>query len=315
MAMRYPPIRLALFRCVMFALVLALPPVARTAVLFAAETPQRAKNLIVLIADGCGQAHYDFARWWRGGEPLAIEEHRVGVMKTHIADSVVADSAPAATAFASGILTTDKFIGVGPSAEGMLPGLKAPGDTDMRPYATVLEGAKLAGKSVGIVATSRVTHATPAAYYAHVPDRAREEDIMKMGVYAGIDVMLGGGRGLLLPPERNGHRRDGGDLEAILAARGVRLPRGANDLADIAEGRVWGLFAAGHMETELDRPATAPEQPSLGDMAAKAISLLSTNPACIRTNCFRLCAGRAYPPPAWPPCWASRAEPMMSGGS
>ena len=144
----------------------------------AAEPASPVKNVIVLIADGCGAEHYTLARWHRG-RPLALDEILVGGLQTYIADSVVADSAPASTAFATGCRTSDKFIGMGPKP-GTLPCVPEPDSPlQYRPLATVLEGARLLGKATGIVATSRVSHATPAAYLAHVPSRTQEDDIME----------------------------------------------------------------------------------------------------------------------------------------
>jgi alkaline phosphatase len=66
----------------------------------------------VLIADGCASEQHTFARWFKGA-PLSYDPYQVGAIKTYIADSVIADSAPAASAFATGVRTNDKFISVG----------------------------------------------------------------------------------------------------------------------------------------------------------------------------------------------------------
>jgi len=182
---------------------LFLPGIA-VAVLFAgggqAEAAPKAKNVIVLIVDGCSAEQYTFARWFKGA-PLAFDPYRVGAIQTYIADSVIADSAPAASAFATGVRTSDKFISVGPHKDTISGVPVPPEDLRYRPVATVLEGAKLLKKSTGIVATSRVTHATPAAYMAHTVSRSNENDIMEQAVHQGIDVVFGGGRRLLIPKE------------------------------------------------------------------------------------------------------------------
>jgi alkaline phosphatase len=140
------------------------------------------RNVIVLIADGCGSEQYTLARWFKGA-PLSLDTILVGGVKTYIADSVVADSAPTSTAYATGYRTSDKLISVGPK-EGTLAVVPEP-DAAMRyrPLATVLEGAKLKGMATGIVSTSRITHATPAAYISHVPSRSQEDVIMEQAVY------------------------------------------------------------------------------------------------------------------------------------
>jgi alkaline phosphatase len=236
-----------------------------------------AKNLIVLIADGCAAEQYTLARWFKG-KPLALDQICVGAVKTHIADSVVADSAPAATAFATGYLTSGKFIGVGPR-NPILPGVPAPDPMlSYKPLASVLEGAKLMGKATGIVATSRVTHATPAAYYAHVPARRMENDIMEQGVYQNLDVVLGGGKRHLLSKEYGGKRTDDENLMEVLQERGYTFVATSDELQKVKSGKVYGIFAYSSMEAEIDRPEFTPQQPTLEDMTKKAIDLLSQDP-------------------------------------
>jgi alkaline phosphatase len=197
---------------------------------------------------------------------------------THIADSVVADSAPAATAFATGQQTSDKVIGMGPK-RATLPGVPQPGpELQYRPLATVLEGARLSGKATGVIATSRISHATPAAYAAHVPSRSLENDIMEQLVYQGVDVVLGGGRDQLLPLSAQGKRADGEDLRQVLKQSGYQLPETREALAEVKPGKVFGMFASGPLSPELDRPQLRPQEPTLAEMTAKAIELLTANP-------------------------------------
>ncbi|MEJ5359134.1 MAG: alkaline phosphatase [Desulfobacterales bacterium] len=236
-----------------------------------------ARNVIVMIVDGCSSEQYTFARWFKGA-PLTFDPYRIGAVATYITDSVIADSAPAASAFATGVRTSDKHISVGPHAK-TLSVVKPPTEADRyRPFATVLEGAKLLKKSAGIVATSRVSHATPAAYVAHVPSRDMEDDIIEQAVHQGLDVVLGGGKRHLLPPEMKGRRKDGENLKEDLLRWGYRMPETREDLMAIHEGRVFGLFADNHMDTEIDRPRQNPQQPTLAEMTARAIALLSKNP-------------------------------------
>ncbi len=241
-----------------------------------AET-EPVKNLIVLIADGCSSEQYTLARWFKGA-PLALDEICVGAVKTHIADSVMADSAPAATAFATGCRTSGKFISVGPKSP-TLTGVPAPAPSlSYKPLATVLEGARLLKKATGIVVTSRVTHATPAAYYAHAPSRTLDNDIMEQGVYQNLDVVLGGGKRHLLPREKGGKRTDGEDLLQVLQERGYALAANAQELDQVKAGKVCGIFADNHLEPEIDRPLYAPQQPTLEHMTRKALELLAPHP-------------------------------------
>jgi len=256
---------------------LFLPGIA-VAVLFAgggqAEAAPKAKNVIVLIVDGCSAEQYTFARWFKGA-PLAFDPYRVGAIQTYIADSVIADSAPAASAFATGVRTSDKFISVGPHKDTISGVPVPPEDLRYRPVATVLEGAKLLKKSTGIVATSRVTHATPAAYVAHTVSRSNEDDIMEQAVYQGIDVVFGGGKRHLIPKEFKGRRVDGDHLLEYLKGWGYQIVENRRDLEKIRSARVFGMFAPSHMDPEIDRPRLHPDQPTLAEMTRKAIELLS----------------------------------------
>jgi alkaline phosphatase len=240
-----------------------------------AEGP--ARNVIVLIVDGCSNEQYTLARWYKG-QPLAVDAIRTGGVRTWIADSVVADSAPAATAFATGQRTSDKLIGVGPGPATLSVFPKPPVELQYRPLATVLEGARLQGRSTGVVVTCRVSHATPAAYLAHVPSRKLDDDIMEQIVYQGPEVVFGGGMQYLLPEKEGGRRRDGENLAAELRRRGYSIITTAKQLRALRRGKVFGMFAKNHMAPELDRAALASQEPSLEEMTAKAIELLNANP-------------------------------------
>ncbi len=254
-----------------FALALVLCA-ATTATAATANAGEKPKNVILMIADGTGSQQYTFGRWWKGA-PLNIEKHAAGSIRTAIADSVVADSAPAGTAFATGVLTSDKVIGVGPHGKGLLAGGSVYGGVDFHPLGTILEGARLLGKSTGVVATSRIAHATPASFYAHAHNRGDEYDITEMGVYANMDVVFGGGEDRLLPASR----ADGEDLVAELKNRGYAFVTTAAGMNAVTSGRVWGMFAKAAMKPEIDREALAPTEPDLAAMTAKALELLSQN--------------------------------------
>ena len=257
-------------------LLLLLAAVFFSAGLAPASAP--VKNLIVLIMDGCSDEQLTLARWYKGG-PLALDAIRTGAVKSFIADSVIADSAPAASAYATGVRTSGKIISLGPKSK-TIPGVPIPSpDLVLKPCATVLEGARLLGKATGIVVTCRLSHATPAAYLAHVPNREMEQDITEQAVYQNLDVVFGGGRKLLLPGTAGGARQDQEDLTAVLRARQYLLVDNVAGLKKLEKPKVYGLFAASHLEPEIDRLDSAPDQPSLVEMTKKAIDLLAANQA------------------------------------
>ena len=231
----------------------------------------------MLIVDGCSSEQYTLARWYKQA-PLSLDGILVGALKTYISDSVVADSAPAASAFATGVRTSDKFISVGPGENTIPPVPKPPPELQYRPLATVLEGARLLGKATGIVVTARVSHATPAAYVAHAPSRTLEDDIMEQAVYQNLDVVFGGGRNQLMPTAAGGQRKDGEDLVQVLRQKGYRIIGTDEEIKTLDAGKVFGMFAGDHMAAEIDRQQVAPTEPTLAEMTAKAIEILAKDP-------------------------------------
>ncbi len=236
------------------------------------------KSLIVLVADGTGVTHTTVARWVSDSRNLPVDSMRVYLVRTYGAESMVTDSAPAATAFATGHKTSDKFVGVLPGPV-TIPGVPpVSSERQQKPVASVLEGAKLMGKATGLVATSNVQHATPAAYSAHWPDRNDYNQIGEQQVYQDIDVVFGGGRKYLLPVSQGGARSDGEDLIQVLKDRGYRIVQTRDQMMETQGPKVWGLFAEDAMERDLDRTVFAPHEPSLAEMTAKAIDILSRHP-------------------------------------
>jgi alkaline phosphatase len=236
-----------------------------------------AKNVIVMIPDGCSTSIQTLARWLQGRD-LALDGMLTGAVRTHAANSVITGSAAAASALACGHKTTVGFLGIGPRTRDLLSAMEPPGeDLVQRPLASVLEAARLAGKSTGLVATCHITHATPAGFAAHVPNRGMFNDIMEQLVFGGIDVVLAGGRRYLLPTSQGGARTDGQDLLAVLHERGVQVVGTVEEMAAVSSGKLWGLFGGEHLHPDIDRAELAPHEPSLAEMTAKAIELLAQN--------------------------------------
>jgi alkaline phosphatase len=233
------------------------------------------KNVIILVPDGCSQSVQTLARWY-SGNPLMLDEMITGMVSTYSTDSVITDSSSAATAFATGYKTTNGFVSVGPGNASVLSMLESPSeDLQYSPLATVLEGSKLEGKATGLVATSRVSHATPAAFASHIDSRDNENEIMEQMVYENIDVVFGGGSRHLVPEAEGGKRTDGENLTAVLLDRGYQYVDSRDEMLNLSSGKAWGLFASSHMAPDIDRAELAPEEPSLAEMTGKALELLS----------------------------------------
>lgn len=172
-------------------------------------------NVIMLVMDGSSNNAVTLSRWYKG-EGLAMDEILSGAMRTYSAESAITDSAPAATALATGHKSNDKYVGVLPSVINS-PGLAQIAQQDaFRPVANVLEGAKQKGKATGLISTSEIQHATPAGFSAHVNNRSQYGDIAEQQVYQNIDVVLGGGLESLSPGTTKNARQDGEDLIQVL---------------------------------------------------------------------------------------------------
>lgn len=229
-----------------------------------------ARNVIILIPDGMSQDGVTLTRWvYNDGAPLHMDEIASGIVRTHNSDTVIADSAPAGTAMATGHKTQDKLIGIKP-AKATLYGANEVDELDAyAPVASVLELAKLQGRSTGIIATSEIMHATPAAFTAHSRHRGNYDDISEQQVYQNLNVTFGGGASFL----RKENRKDSQDMLQILAQNGYQLVLNAQGMEQTGHNKVWGLFAEKDLPYDIDRK----NEPSLAQMTSKAIDLLSKN--------------------------------------
>jgi alkaline phosphatase len=219
-----------------------------------------AKNLIFMLSDGMGPASMPLARVVGERARLALDDALVGTSRTFSSDSLVTDSAAGATAYACASKSYNGAIAV---------------DDARRPLATVLEVARQRGMPVGLVVTSRVTHATPASFSAHATFRDYEQFIASQQANLTLDVMLGGGRNQFT------RRSDGRNLLTELAGRGVTVfgdvtefRAFARDVGNknLANVKVAGLFADDHMSYNVDRDPSV--EPSLAEMTQLALDIL-----------------------------------------
>ncbi|MGB3341362.1 MAG: alkaline phosphatase [bacterium] len=248
-------------------------------------------NVIVLIPDGCGIAHMTIARWFKGA-PLVQDSMRVSLVHTFCANSMITGSAAAATAFVTGFKTWEgdekaRCLSMLPDSLLIPKPQELPTSQQWRPIATVLEGAHLQGKAVGLVATCRVSHATPAAYASHWHARTDENIIMEQLVYQNLDVVFGGGSRYLVADDNEipgssskGRRQDGENLYEALASNGYKIITTKEELNALSKNtqKVWGMFAESHMLHDIDRHRFAPDEPSIAEMTEKAIEILGKNP-------------------------------------
>jgi alkaline phosphatase len=212
------------------------------------------KNIILLIGDGMGVAHLTLGQIATGG--LNAERMPVGgLIKTFPFGGMVTDSAASGTAMTTGHKTRNGMISISPD-----------GDT----LTTVFEYAEERGMSTGLVATSSITHATPAVFITHVVDRGMEAEIARQMAGSGLDLMIGGGWSFFVPGEIEGSRRpDELDLIAILKER-MPVVRSAEELM-----RLEGTASAAAFLAPRECPPAMERSYTLADLASAAIRILS----------------------------------------
>ena len=190
----------------------------------------KAKNIILLIGDGMGPNQVALAKFATGGSDhrLSFENFPfTGIVYTHSANSLYTDSAASATAWSTGIRTINQFLAI---------------DAEKKFLPTIPELLSTKGYKSGLVATSSITHATPAAFYAHIDNRTKEKEIAKMLIDSDIDIALGGGNKFF-----DAVIVDGGPL--MIYEKNLLNPNTLN-----SKERILGLFAEDGIERRSDVP-------------------------------------------------------------
>ncbi|MGI8670675.1 MAG: alkaline phosphatase [Aridibacter sp.] len=277
---------------------------------------KKAKNVILFIGDGMGISTLTAARILQGqlrgesGEEnqLSFEQFpSLALSRTYSVNQQTSDSAPTATAIMTGIKTNEGLLSVN---QNVIRGdYKTVKGNETR---TLLEMAEDNGKSTGVISTARLTHATPGATYAHTADRNWEADadifnsakdayqanfpdiarqLIEFPYGNGLEVALGGGRYNFIPQETkdpeysdkiSGRRLDKRNLTEEWTKKYKNSAYVWNkeqfDAIDAKKtDNLLGLFEPSHMKYEFDRPKDKAGEPSLSEMTAKAIDVLSKN--------------------------------------
>ncbi|OMJ28248.1 Alkaline phosphatase, partial [Smittium culicis] len=247
-------------------------------------------NVILMISDGFGPASETMARqFYQSTNRLPVswksplDDILVGASRTQSSDSLITDSAAGATAFSCAMKSYNGAIGVDPSKNAC---------------GTLLEAAKLKGMFTGLVATSRITHATPGSFSAHVVNRDMEDliaqyQIGNFSLGPVVDLMLGGGKCFFLPKSDPGScRQDDRDLISEAKNKGFTSISSLEQLNSLDSNQklpLMGLFSGSHMDYEIDRDPS--QQPSLSSMADKAIKILSESSSKANTGFFLMIEG------------------------
>lgn len=272
---------------------------------------RHAKNVILFVGDGMGISTITASRIFDGqqkggyGEENSLSFEKfpyLALSKTYSVNQQTPDSAPTMTAMVTGVKSNDGFISVNHTLVRSEPNANV---INANKLTTILEQAKENGMSVGVVSTARITHATPAATYAHTANRDWEGDsdlpagatvpdiaaqLVDFNINGGIEVALGGGRTRFIPstatdPEYGvaGKRKDGRDLTAEWGSKHSKAQYVWNkaqfDAIDPNKtDHLLGLFEPSHVHYEADRIAhDKAGEPSLTEMTIKAIDILKKN--------------------------------------
>lgn len=146
------------------------PPVSKE------QTPP---NVIFMIGDGMGHSQLSSAFYFSEGEPQITRFPITGMLRTSSSSHKITDSAAGATAYSCGEKTFNGAIGM---------------SKDSVALETILEYLARRNYRTGLIATSSITHATPASYFAHVDSRNKEFEIAAQLLTSPVDFFAGGGK-------------------------------------------------------------------------------------------------------------------------
>lgn len=252
----------------------------------------KAKNVILIIGDGMALPMRTAARMvsrnlteGKYNGLLEMDDmDQVTLVTTSGLNSLVTDSANSASAYATGHKTSNNAMGVytfDPNDKNQV----AP------KVENIVELAKKAGKTTGIVSTAEITDATPAAMFVHIPQRSNMQEIANQMFNPAQrpDVILGGGAQWFWPKSVTGSKRtDERDLIGDFEKEGYQFVGNAKELKNVdtsKSNQLLGLFNNSTMNVYIDKAIEKnpdvlknyPDQPMLWDMTQKSIDILSKN--------------------------------------
>ena len=258
------------------------------------------KNVLFFLGDGMGLTTLTAARIYAAGEDGSLTIDTLpesAFVKTYSADAQVTDSAPSMSAYMTGVKMNNEVISMSPDTSAYnktsfadyVSGADStcPTSGNGSSVPTLLEIAKSKGLATGVVTTTRITHATPAATYSHICHRDGENAIAAQMVPGGsgfntalgdgVDVVFGGGLRHFQPKGTTGSSRsDSRDLVAEMKKAGYSFAGSRTEFNALpASGKLLGLFTSSHMSYDLDRDSS--KEPSLAEMTTRAIDQLKGN--------------------------------------
>ena len=206
---------------------------------------KKAKNVIVLIGDGMGINQITAYKIAKGGPNYSSAFDQfpfTGLVKVHSFDNLITDSAASATAFSSGIKTKNRYLGV---------------DSDGNDVELITEILLRKGFITGLVATSEITHATPAGFAVHNISRYNTDEIAKSMYESKNHIFMGGGKDFFIPESEGGQREDGANLVDLIKNGDTYLDskKALMSFNGGASKRIFGLFAKEGLIRSGDEPS------------------------------------------------------------
>ena len=243
-----------------------------SAMAFAGNIPEKVKptkNVIIMVPDGVSPGVLSAARWYQRymtelSYDLNLSDYICGLVETSVSNSPMPCSAAAMSTIMTGVPSKAGYVSVYPHLDPEQDIVKLDGAKTLQPLMTAMEAGRVTkGKSTGLVVTTKLYHATPAACVAHTDDRNDSRIITYQAASSNLDVLFGGG-----------HKRINDETKEILKDKNIKYIK--DDLTafrDHKEGKVWAVFSESDLAYDIDRDEN--KEPSLEEMTRKAIELLS----------------------------------------
>ncbi len=230
---------------------------------------QKPFGIVLFIGEGLAPERLAAARVYLGGADarLALDDlPRLAFLRNYSNDFAAPDRGAAATALATGVKGNNRAIGVSPERNNLT---------------SIVALARSSGRATGLISNGRLTDATCAAFYAHQPENAGDEDGTALQFLAGndFDLAMGGGIGRFLAQAKGGLRADDRDLLLELQRNGFDVVRTKSEMEAIPAWRtskLLGAFANEEMAFANELEAKK-DQPTLSEMVRRAIERLQLN--------------------------------------
>jgi len=239
--------------------------------IYAGNDNIQVKNVILMIPDGCSLATISAARWYQwildpSKPDLNIDPYICGTVRTNCSNAPIGDSAPTTSCYMTGVSSRTGWVSTYPTVDVGNDIYPMDSTKAYQPLMTVLEASRiLYGKSTGLVFTCEFPHATPADCSAHCYNRGNYTNIISQMVHNNLDVVIGGGVGLLKEDQQAFLKENGYDVQLD----------DVNALRNFNGKKLWSLFNDRDMPYDLDRDPKV--TPGLDEMTSKAIETLSKN--------------------------------------